>query len=118
MFIQTETTPNPATLKFLRGRAVLKRALVLIDSRHGPKDVDREMMKLLDEAAVGYRLVLTKADTDGDSKLLWGDVQRPEWKRELDTAADTIDRIHLGAAARDVVAITRQGGVRLYRLAR
>jgi GTP-binding protein len=47
---------------FLRGRAVLKRALVLIDSRHGPKDVDREMMKMLDEAAVGYRLVLTKAD--------------------------------------------------------
>jgi GTP-binding protein len=47
---------------FLRGRQVLKRTLVLIDSRHGVKDVDREMMKLLDEAAVGYRLVLTKAD--------------------------------------------------------
>ena len=47
---------------FLRGRQVLKRALVLIDSRHGVKEVDREMMKLLDEAAVGYRLVLTKAD--------------------------------------------------------
>jgi GTP-binding protein len=47
---------------YLRGRVVLKRALVLIDSRHGVKDVDREMMKMLDEAAVGYRLVLTKAD--------------------------------------------------------
>ncbi len=47
---------------FLRGRQVLKRTLVLIDSRHGVKDVDREMMRLLDEAAVGYRLVLTKAD--------------------------------------------------------
>ena len=47
---------------FLRGRQVLKRTLVLIDSRHGVKDVDRDMMKLLDEAAVGYRLVLTKAD--------------------------------------------------------
>ncbi|MGX7953364.1 ribosome biogenesis GTP-binding protein YihA/YsxC [Tsuneonella sp. HG249] len=47
---------------FLRGRQVLKRALVLIDSRHGVKEVDREMMKMLDEAAVGYRLVLTKAD--------------------------------------------------------
>ncbi|MFM5893207.1 MAG: ribosome biogenesis GTP-binding protein YihA/YsxC, partial [Novosphingobium sp.] len=47
---------------YLRGRAVLKRTLVLIDARHGPKDVDREMMAMLDEAAVGYRLVLTKAD--------------------------------------------------------
>jgi GTP-binding protein len=47
---------------FLRGRAVLKRALVLIDSRHGVKDVDRELMVMLDKAAVSYRLVLTKAD--------------------------------------------------------
>ena len=47
---------------FLRGRAVLKRALVLIDSRHGIKDVDRDVMGMLDEAAVSYRLVLTKAD--------------------------------------------------------
>ena len=48
--------------EFLRGRQVLKRTLVLIDSRHGVKEVDREMMVMLDEAAVGYRLVLTKAD--------------------------------------------------------
>jgi len=54
---------------FLRGRQVLKRALVLIDSRHGVKEVDREMMKLLDEAAVGYRLVLTKADKIKASEL-------------------------------------------------
>ena len=47
---------------FLRGRVVLKRALLLIDARHGVKPVDAEMMKMLDEAAVGYRLVLTKAD--------------------------------------------------------
>ena len=47
---------------YLRGRAVLKRALVLIDSRHGLKDVDREVMKMLDDAAVSYHLVLTKAD--------------------------------------------------------
>jgi GTP-binding protein len=54
---------------FLRGRAVLKRTLVLIDARHGPKDVDREMMAMLDEAAVGYRLVLTKADKIKASEL-------------------------------------------------
>jgi GTP-binding protein len=47
---------------FLRGRVVLKRTLLLIDARHGPKPVDAEMMQMLDESAVGYRLVLTKAD--------------------------------------------------------
>lgn len=47
---------------YLRGRAVLKRALVLVDSRHGLKDVDREMMRMLDEAAVSYHIVLTKGD--------------------------------------------------------
>ena len=55
--------------EFLRGRQVLKRTLVLIDSRHGVKDVDREMMVMLDEAAVGYRLVLTKADKIKASEL-------------------------------------------------
>jgi GTP-binding protein len=47
---------------YLRGRQVLKRTLLLIDSRHGLKDVDREVMKMLDDAAVSYRLVLTKGD--------------------------------------------------------
>ena len=47
---------------YLRGRPVLKRTLVLIDSRHGLKDVDREMMDMLDNAAVSYHLVLTKSD--------------------------------------------------------
>lgn len=54
---------------YLRGRVVLKRALVLIDSRHGVKPVDLEMMQMLDEAAVGYRLVLTKADKIKASEL-------------------------------------------------
>jgi GTP-binding protein len=47
---------------YLRGRSALKRALVLVDSRHGLKDVDREMMRMLDDAAVSYHLVLTKGD--------------------------------------------------------
>jgi GTP-binding protein len=47
---------------FLRGRDVLKRTLLLIDARHGIKPVDHDMMKMLDEAAVGYRVVITKAD--------------------------------------------------------
>ena len=54
---------------YLRGRAVLKRTLVLIDSRHGLKDVDREFLEMLDVAAVSYRLVLTKADKIKASEL-------------------------------------------------
>jgi len=54
---------------YLHGRQVLARTLVLVDSRHGLKDVDREMMKMLDEAAVGYRVVLTKADKIKASEL-------------------------------------------------
>jgi GTP-binding protein len=47
---------------YLRGRQVLKRALVLVDARHGLKDVDRDVMTMLDDAAVSYHLVLTKSD--------------------------------------------------------
>ena len=47
---------------YLRGRPVLKRTLLLIDARHGVKEIDREIMTMLDEAAVSYRVVLTKAD--------------------------------------------------------
>ncbi|WP_072382701.1 ribosome biogenesis GTP-binding protein YihA/YsxC [Novosphingobium sp. NDB2Meth1] len=54
---------------FLRGRVVLKRTLLLIDARHGIKPVDEDMMKMLDEAAVGYRVVLTKADKIKASEL-------------------------------------------------
>lgn len=54
---------------YLRGRTVLKRTLVLIDSRHGVKPPDAEMMAMLDEAAVGYRIVLTKSDKVKASEL-------------------------------------------------
>ena len=54
---------------YLRGRSALKRALVLVDSRHGLKDVDREMMRILDDAAVSYHLVLTKSDKVKPSAL-------------------------------------------------
>jgi GTP-binding protein len=54
---------------YLRGRPVLKRVLVLVDSRHGLKDVDRELMDMLDKAAVSYRLVLTKSDKVKASEL-------------------------------------------------
>ena len=47
---------------YLKGRAPLRRACLLVDARHGLKDVDREVMKLLDKAAVSYQIVLTKCD--------------------------------------------------------
>ncbi|CCW18475.1 GTP-binding protein EngB [Sphingobium indicum BiD32] len=54
---------------YLRGRAALKRALVLIDSRHGIKEVDTDMLDMLDGAAVSYRIILTKADKIKASEL-------------------------------------------------
>ena len=50
------------TRAFLRGRAGLRRVFLLIDSRHGIKPSDIELMEMLDEAAVTYQLVLTKSD--------------------------------------------------------
>ncbi|WP_204113251.1 ribosome biogenesis GTP-binding protein YihA/YsxC [Shimia biformata] len=48
--------------QYLSGRASLRRAFVLIDARHGIKDVDEEIMSLLDSSAVTFQAVLTKAD--------------------------------------------------------
>lgn len=47
---------------YLKGRPTLSRVYVLIDARHGLKENDLEMMRMLDVAAVSYRLVLTKVD--------------------------------------------------------
>lgn len=47
---------------YLTGRPTLRRAFVLVDSRHGVKSVDHEIMEKLDEAAVSFQVVLTKAD--------------------------------------------------------
>jgi GTP-binding protein len=48
--------------RYLKSRASLQRALLLIDARHGVKEPDRPMMALLDEAAISYQAVLTKVD--------------------------------------------------------
>ncbi|HYD32298.1 MAG TPA: ribosome biogenesis GTP-binding protein YihA/YsxC [Azospirillaceae bacterium] len=55
---------------YLKGRATLRRALVLVDGRHGIKDTDLSMMKMLDGAAVPYQIVLTKADKPKSPELL------------------------------------------------
>lgn len=47
---------------YLQGRATLRRVFLLIDARHGPKDVDEEIMALLGSSAVTFQVVLTKCD--------------------------------------------------------
>jgi len=47
---------------YLSGRPTLRRVFLLIDSRHGPKQVDEEIMRLLDTSAVPFQAVLTKTD--------------------------------------------------------
>lgn len=53
---------NDLIRKYLRGRQTLQRVCLLIDSRHGFKDVDTEIMNMLDEVAVTYMIILTKID--------------------------------------------------------
>lgn len=48
--------------EYLKGRPTLRRVCLLVDSRHGLKDIDTEVMTLLDQSAVNYQIVLTKTD--------------------------------------------------------
>ena len=54
---------------YLVGRASLRRVFLLIDSRHGVKKIDEEIMDMLDKAAVTYQIVLTKIDKISESAL-------------------------------------------------
>jgi len=91
---KTQVAAWTKTLKaFLRGRTTLRRACLLVDSRHGLKDLDREMMDMLDEAAVVYQVVLTKID-----KLKKGELER----RAAEVSAELATR----AAAFPVLALT------------
>ncbi|MFL6857067.1 MAG: ribosome biogenesis GTP-binding protein YihA/YsxC [Allosphingosinicella sp.] len=91
---------------YLRGRVVLKRALVLIDARHGIKDVDLEILKMLDDAAVSYRLVLTKADKVKASEL------------EAVTAATEAVAAKRPAAHPEVLATSSETGMGMEKLRR
>ena len=59
--------------QFLQGRQTLRRAFVLVDSRHGVKPPDEEIMTMLDKAAVTFQVVMTKTDkmkTDELAKIM------------------------------------------------
>ncbi len=57
------------TRRYLKGRASLRRVLLLVDARHGLKETDRPIMDMLDEAAVSYQIVLTKTDAMKPAEL-------------------------------------------------
>lgn len=76
---------------YLRGRPTLRCVYVLVDSRHGLKDSDIMLMEMLDEAAVPYRIVLTKADKE---------------KQAAKTARAVEDKLAAHAAAWPQVHIT------------
>ena len=84
---------------YLRGRANLARVYVLIDARHGLKDADAAVLKTLDEAAVSYQTVLTKADQVKKSELE---------ERVADTAAALAKRP--AAFPEILVTSSREGG--------
>ena len=56
--------------KYLCGRVPLRLCCLMVDGRHGLKDSDREMMDMLDEAAVPYRIILTKGDKMSGQKVV------------------------------------------------
>ncbi len=82
---------------YLRGRPNLRRVYLLIDSRHGIKKVDVDVLDLLDKAAVSYQIVLTKAD-----KI----ARTIDGKPVLDLIGATLAQIRKRPAAHPEVLVT------------
>lgn len=60
---------NKLIRDYLRGRQQLRRAFILIDSRHGIKEIDKEIFSMLDASGVGYQIILTKTDKISGAEL-------------------------------------------------
>lgn len=84
--------------KYLQGRSSLARVYVLIDARHGLKEVDLDVLKTLDRSAVSYQVVLTKADET-----------RPAELEQCIASVKAALRTH-PAAFPDVIATSSQAG--------
>ncbi len=78
---------------YLRGRATLRCVFILIDSRHGIKDSDLELMKMLDGTAVSYRVILTKSD-----KSSWEEIEK--------ISAQIVEKLKKQAAAYPGIHVT------------
>ena len=83
---------------YLRGRPSLRCVFVLVDSRHGLKDSDREIMKMLDETAVSYRIILTKSDK---TKQAQRDKLKQDVLTELKKHGAAMHDIHFTSAHKD-----------------
>ncbi|MFZ5616385.1 MAG: ribosome biogenesis GTP-binding protein YihA/YsxC [Pseudomonadota bacterium] len=81
------------TRDYLKGRPSLRRVCLLIDSRHGLKEIDADVMTLLDQSAVNYQIVLTKTDKVKPTEA-------------LKVAGDVADAIRKRPAAHPVVLKT------------
>lgn len=81
---------------YLRGRPNLRRVFLLIDSRRGIKREDLEIMKMLDEAAVSYQIILTKSDK----------ISRTELDKTVSATAEEIKK-H-AAALPDIIATSSE----------
>ena len=83
---------------YLQGRQTLRRAFVLIDSRHGAKAVDEEIMTLLDRSAVTFQVVMTKMDK----------LSRPEREKNLEQVREVLRR-HPAAYPEIVMTSSEKG---------
>jgi GTP-binding protein len=99
---------------YLRGRPALRRTCLLIDSRHGLKENDLEVMTMLDKAAAPYQIVLTKADKIKPAELeaLIGEIGEQIGRRPaalpqiLATSAET--GFGIAALRAALVALTKE----------
>lgn len=73
---------NALIRDYLRGRTQLKRVFMLIDSRHGIKSNDIEIMRMLDKSAMSYQIVLTKLDK----------VPKGEQQKLFDQTSETLSK--------------------------
>ena len=94
--------------RYLRGRASLLRVLVLLDARFGVKETDEPGLRLLDEAAVSFQVVLTKADLVEDAALA---ALLPRLGAMLARHAAAHPVIHITSAARGLGIAALRGAV-------
>jgi GTP-binding protein len=103
---------------YLRGRSTLARVYVLIDSRHGFKELDLDILTMMDKSAVSYQIVLTKADTlkEGEKHRMMAEITKKISKRVaayphvIMTSSETGDGIPELRAA--ILSLLRERGDR------
>ncbi len=90
---------NHMVRRFLRGRVTMQRALVLVDSRHGLKPNDEEIMEMLDRTAVPYVVVLTKIDKVKPNEL---DAVRKATETALKKHPAAFPEIHVTSSEKNI----------------